>query len=112
MPLTIGIGPATLYIVWRDAADKQGERTMKHPIKNLDHLWTLIDSGVTVYWCNESYAITVEYSMISWRTDNGFPVPWSNKNGFCLRVTCTSNYFGSLLDEKDLPRLFYNQSEV
>lgn len=84
---------------------------MKKQIKDLSHLWSLIESGVTVFWCNESYAITVEDSMLQWRTDNGFSAPWSNKNGRCLRVTCTSNYFGSLLDEKDVSGLFYKQEE-
>lgn len=74
--------------------------------KSLDQVWAAIDAGKTVYWSNKAYALTVEDSMLQWRQDNGFEVPFSNRDGKCLRVTRISNYFGSLLLEFEIKKLF------
>jgi len=74
--------------------------------KSLKQVWAAIDAGKTIYWTNKAYALTVEDSMLQWRQEQGFKVPFSNRDGKCLRVTCVSNYFGSLLLESDIKKLF------
>lgn len=74
--------------------------------KTLDDIWAAIENGKTVYWQNRCYKLTVEDSQLQWRKENGMPIPWTNKNGRCLRVTCTKNYFGSLLLESEVKNLF------
>lgn len=79
--------------------------------KTIEQVWDAIDRGETVYWSNKSYALTIEDSELAWRKKQGFKIPFSNRNGKCLRVTCTSNYFGSLLEPKELSNLFTETKE-
>lgn len=73
---------------------------------NIEQVWKAIDESKTIYWANKAYKLTVESSALDWRQENGYSIPFSNKDGLCLRVTCISNYFGSLLCEDDLGSLF------
>lgn len=69
----------------------------------INQLWTLLDANTTVHWSNDSYKITVE-SIIP---DNQYQLNHFTRRGDkVLRVTCTSNYFGSLLNESDLESLY------
>lgn len=74
--------------------------------KTIDQVWNAIDQGKTVCWCSDIYQITIEESNLEWRQNSGFDVPFSNRNGKCLRVTCMSNWFGSLLDKNELNNLY------
>lgn len=49
--------------------------------------------------------------MLDWRKEQRFEVPFSNRDGKSLRVTCVSNYFGSLLSEADLNQLFIKETK-
>jgi hypothetical protein len=64
-----------------------------------DDVWNALDAGQTVYWYNTSYKITIEPCQ---KTTNRE----TERNGKVLRVTCVSNYFGSLLKECELSNLF------
>ena len=72
----------------------------------IDQVWSAIDMGLPVYWENTSYKLEVVDSNLSYRAAHGLGVPWSNRCGLSLRVTCTSNGFGSLLSERELGNLF------
>ena len=77
----------------------------------LNEVWGAIDLGKTIYWGNKSYKITVEDSNLDWRKENNLNVPFSNRDGKCLKITCISNYFGSLLNESELSSLFLDIEE-
>lgn len=72
----------------------------------LEQVWQALEEGKTVYWTNKSYKITIEPLNREWRESNGFEIPFSAKGEQCLRVTCISNWFGSLLDPSELNSLF------
>ncbi len=75
-------------------------------IKTVEQVWSLIDQGKTVCCVNDAYQLTVEDTLIDWRKRNGYEIPFSNRDGKCLRVTCVSNWFGSLLLESELKNLY------
>lgn len=81
----------------------------KIKLKNLDQVWMAMDDGKTVYWTSDAYKLIVVPSDLSWREHNGFEVPFSNRCGHSLRVTCISNYFGSLLLENEIPQLYVKE---
>lgn len=72
---------------------------MKNQFKTIDEVWTAIDNGETVYWRNESYQLTIENARPNFKA-------FTIRNDKCLRVTCMSNWFGSLLEEKEITNLF------
>jgi hypothetical protein len=74
--------------------------------KTIDQVWNALDQGLTVCWASKAYEITIESSEIEWRQRQNFAIPFSNRDGKCLRVTCVSNWFGSLLCENELSNLF------
>jgi hypothetical protein len=74
--------------------------------KTIEEVWAAIDKGLTVYWASDAYQLTIEESNLEWRRRQGFAVPFSNRGEKCLRVTCMSNWFGSLLDANELNRLY------
>lgn len=80
--------------------------SMKNQFKSIDEVWKAIDAGQTVYWMNDSYQLTIEDSNLDWRQGHGFAAPFSNRNDKCLRITCISNWFGSLLDRSELGQLY------
>lgn len=78
---------------------------------NLEEVWNAIDAGQTVCWNSATYEVLVVDSMLDWRKEQRFEVPFSNRDGKSLRVTCVSNYFGSLLSEADLNQLFIKETK-
>lgn len=70
---------------------------------SINQVWELILQNKEVNWVNESYKITKEPII----DNNEYQLNHFSKRGkFVLRVTCKYNYFGSLLEETDLNRLF------
>lgn len=74
--------------------------------KNIDQVWEALDQGKIVYWKNESYQLTIEPVQREWRERQGFGIPWTTRGESCLRVTCMSNWFGSLLETNELNSLY------
>lgn len=70
---------------------------MKYRLKNIAKVWTAIQMGKTVFVGNESYRLTMEYANGEYQKTH-----WTHNNGFVLRSTCTSNWFGALLDKSEL----------
>jgi hypothetical protein len=81
----------------------------KQTFKTVTEVWAAIDAGKTVYWGNKEYRLTEEDSNLEWRLSHGYEAPLSNRNGRCLRVTCTRNWFGSFLTESDINELFVEE---
>lgn len=73
---------------------------------NINQVWAAIEAGKEVFWVNHAYHLTVEPVNAEWRKSQGFDIPFSAKGDKCLRVTCISNYFGSLLEETEIHKLF------
>lgn len=67
---------------------------------NLNEVWQAMDKGLIIYWHNTSYQLTKEID----------PVPekrlYSQRDGFNLRVTCLSNWFGSRLTPECINDLY------
>jgi hypothetical protein len=86
---------------------------MRKQINTVKEAWAAIESGKTVYWNNEAYRLT----LCEVEGAHGFNVETakyqkthhSYKNNYVLRVTCTSNWFGSLLNENEVSQLFINE---
>jgi hypothetical protein len=74
--------------------------------KNLNEVWAAIDSGKTVYYGSEGYKLTVEDTGVEWYKRQGLDIPFTNRDGKCLRATCIENWFGSLLLENEIGKLF------
>jgi hypothetical protein len=73
---------------------------------NIEQVWEAVESGKTVYWHNKSYKVYIQEV-----TQNSFVTEYQTKhhtfkNGKVLSVRCISNYFGGLMDEKELSSLF------
>ena len=63
----------------------------------INKIWQYIESDIDVYWSNNLYYIhKVKVNNIN--NSNKL----SYKNGYALRITCKSNYFGSLITLNDL----------
>ena len=73
---------------------------------NIDRVWEAIEAGHTICWSSDAYQLTIEPVNREWRKRQGFALPFSTKGEFCLRVTCMSNWFGSLLEESELSKLY------
>jgi hypothetical protein len=70
-------------------------------------IWSALESGKTVHWASKAYKITIESAREGtpecreyWLKHHTY------KNGNVLRATCTSNWFGSLLEESEVSRCF------
>jgi hypothetical protein len=74
--------------------------------KNIQQIWAAIDAGQAVYWASDAYQLTIEETNVEYRQRMGWDLPFSNRDGKCLRVTCMSNWFGSLLLEKEINQLY------
>lgn len=89
---------------------KNQENEVKQ-FNSIDQVWATIDSGKTIYWKTKAFVLTVEDSNLDWRKENGFVIPFSNRDGKSLRVTSVKTYaFGSLLTEKDIQGLFTEEA--
>lgn len=75
----------------------------------IDEVWSAIDAGKTVYWGSDAYQLTLEPVKRDWREKNGFKIPFSTRGETCLRVTCMSNWFGSLLEPSELGKLYIKE---
>lgn len=75
--------------------------------KTIQDVWSAVDKGLPVYWSNDAYQLTIEDAKVGTSECREY---WLNhftfRDGKLLRVTCTSNWFGSLLNESDLSRLY------
>lgn len=74
--------------------------------QTIEQVWQALDQGLTVCWSSDAYELTIEETRLEWRQRNGFEIPFSNRGEKCLRVTCVSNWFGSLLLPSELPKLY------
>lgn len=74
--------------------------------KTIEEVWNAIDAGKTICCSSEAYELVQVDTMHAWRKEQGFKTPFSNRGDKSLRVTCMSNWFGSLLEENELANLF------
>lgn len=76
--------------------------------KNIGQVWQAIDKGETIHAGNSSYKVYVEPAI----KDNSYQRNhFSYRNGEVLTVRCISNYFGSIIDQRDLSSLFVKGSK-
>lgn len=68
---------------------------MKTKYMTLDEIRNDLDKGIEIFWANDSYK--VHYVDVFENIN-----PYSVKNNKAIRITCISNYFGSLIDEKEI----------
>lgn len=73
-------------------------------MKTIQEVWQAIMNGKPVYWHHEGYRITLVDARGDYQEKH-----FTYRNGFVLRVTCTSNWFGSLLEESELGNLFVTE---
>lgn len=62
----------------------------------IEKIWKAIEQGKTVIWSSEAYEV---HPVLSNGTKYSKP---SEKGKYALRVTCISNWFGSLLHEEEI----------
>jgi hypothetical protein len=75
-------------------------------MKNIEQIWQEIMNGKIVYWENEGYRITMTEAL-----NNEYQLKhFSHKNGFVLCITCTENWFGSLIDESEVKKCFVTEN--
>lgn len=72
------------------------------PVKlnTIAEIWDAIDRGTKVYCSSTTYEIIPVDSTLNKYSELSF------RDGKALRVTCVSNYFGSLIGERDLSHCF------
>ena len=70
----------------------------------LQEIYSAIDSGKTVHWENSLY----EVHPVDAEPDNKYAAV-SYREGKALRITCTSNYFGSLITERCFEKCFIKE---
>ena len=76
---------------------------------NIDRIWELLNKNVDVFWSNDNYKI---YRSTLLR-DNEFQANhFSTRNGEILSIRCISNYFGEVIDEKELDSLFIKPYKI
>ena len=83
---------------------------MKKYLNNVEEIWKNIQAGRTVYWSSSAYRLT----LCEVRPVEGFneqtaayqETHHTYKNNFVLRVTCTSNWFGSLLEPSEIEKCY------
>jgi hypothetical protein len=64
-----------------------------------------LESGKTVNWVNGLY----ELHYVNASEENEYAKP-TFKNGKAIRVTCVTNYFGSLLREEEFHKCFIKEN--
>ena len=75
--------------------------------KDLNQVWAAIDQGLTVYWSNDAYQLTIENAHSEeYRLRMGWDKTFSQRDDKALRVTCMSNYFGSFLGANEISSLY------
>lgn len=68
-------------------------------------IWEAIENEVEVCWENDLYYI----HKIEVKEENEFNRD-TYKNGFALRCTCKSNYFGSLLEKSEFKKCYIKEN--
>lgn len=83
----------------------------KSEFKTIAQVWEAIDIGITVYWANESYELTIEPMNLEYRLSQGWAPLFSARGDKSLRVTCMNNWFGCTLIECQLSELFTTEEK-
>lgn len=68
---------------------------------NIEEIHEALESGKTVNWGNSLY----ELHYVDASEENKYAKP-TFKNGKAIRITCITNYFGSLLSESEFNKCF------
>ena len=71
--------------------------------KTINEVWAAIDSGKSVFWEHTGYKVIVEHAD---QTNEYQSNHFTNRDGKVLSIRCLENYFGGLMDEKELSALF------
>ncbi len=71
---------------------------------SIQEIHEALESGKTVNWKNPLY----ELKYIKADASNKYAKP-SYKDGKAIRITCTANYFGSLISEEEFQNCFIKQ---
>lgn len=82
-------------------------------IKSIEEAWSNLEAGRVVYCGNKSYRLTLEEVRrhgVNEDTAKYQEAHHSYKNNYVLRVTCTSNWFGSLISESEVSQLFTDEN--
>lgn len=67
--------------------------------RTIEEVWDGIKKGKTIYWNNDGYQLTIE----PYHEGNS---EFTRQGDKVLRITYIENYFGSLLEEKELGNLY------
>lgn len=70
---------------------------------NIEQVWSELDKGNDVFWGHDGYKVYVSHVL------NGSEYQlkhFSRRGTQILSVRCIANYFGSIMDESDLSKLF------
>jgi hypothetical protein len=67
----------------------------------IEKIHEALESGKTVNWVNPLY----ELRYVNESEENEYTKP-TLKNGKAIRITCVTNYFGSLLRESEFNKCF------
>lgn len=68
----------------------------KRIMTSYEEIWSLIESGETVHWANDTYKIYVEPIQIPAHGR------YTERMGSTLSARCIENYFGSLLGPDEI----------
>ncbi len=70
---------------------------------NITEVWNALDNGITINWSNDGYKVYIENAIV----DNEYQAKhFTNRNGKVLSIRFIENYFGSLIDESELNKLY------
>ena len=72
----------------------------------IKEIYAAIDNGLNVNWSSELYYVHI----IEVKKHNKYTKISKRKNN-CLRITCTSNGFGSVVHLSDLKKCYINLAE-
>jgi len=71
----------------------------------VNEIWKALEQNKKVYWNNKLYKVHSE-KVESINKYNSL----SLKNGYALRITCISNYFGGWIAESELKDVFIDNN--
>ena len=71
----------------------------------IDEIWKALEQNKKVYWSNTLYQVHSE-KVLNRNEYNGL----SFKNGYALRITCISNYFGGWIVKEELKSVFIDNN--
>jgi hypothetical protein len=71
--------------------------------KNIEQVWEALDNGITVNWVHDGYKVYIEDIY----PDNEFQkAHFTRRGNKVLSIRCIENYFGGLICESELGKLF------